>query len=236
LPWVLGAVTAIVVVAVVALLQWFLAVKPVLPSSAASHGWVITTLGAALILENLATKFWSPDPKAVSGPPLVSTASHLVGGVRFTPYQIFIIVAAVVIILGSEVLYRTRLGKTVLAVAEDREAAELRAINPGRVAMWSFAIGGGLAGLAGVLSAPLFLASTQLGPILLLKGFEAAAIGGIGSSRGALLGGYVVGIAEAYGVRVLSPGYQDLVTFLLLLVVLLIRPTGLVATGRLRSV
>src|SRR5258708_22283910 len=115
---------------------------------------------------------------------------------------------ALVLGLGVEAFYGTRSGKAVLAVAEDRDAALLRGINPNRLSSWSFFLGGGVAALTGVLAAPVLYASTGLGPSLLLKGFAAAAAGGIGNNRGALLAGYIIGVVEAAAAPRLLPRYQ----------------------------
>ena len=142
----------------------------------------------------------------------------------------------IVLVLGVEAFYGTRAGKAVLAVAEDRDAALLRGINPNRLSSWSFFLGGGIAALTGVLAAPVLYASTGLGPSLLLKGFAAAAVGGIGNNRGALIAGYVIGLAEAIAATVLSPGYQLAATFAAMLVILLIRPHGLFGRPEARAV
>ena len=147
-------------------------------------------------------------------------------------YQLALIVGAVLIVLAIERGYRTRAGKAIMAVAEDRDAALLRGINPERLSRWSFFLGGMFAALTGLLAAPLLYASTGLGPLLLIKGFEGAAVGGIGDNRGALVAGYLLGITEAIGATLLSPGYQTASTFVLLLVILLSSRTGSSASPR----
>ena len=128
------------------------------------------------------------------------------------------------------------MGKAILAIAEDREATLLLGVEPRRLARISFAISGGVAALVGILAGPILYASIPLGGLMLIKGFEVAAIGGIGVNRGAILGGYVLGIMELVTASELSPGYQDAVTFLVMLVVLLVRPQGLFGTVSLRTV
>ena len=121
-------------------------------------------------------------------------------------------------------------------MAEDRDAALLRGIDPGRLSSWSFFLGGAFAAITGLLTSPILYASTGLGPALLIKGFEAAAIGGVGNNRGALIAGWVLGLAEALGGTMLSPGYQQASTFVLLLVILLIQPRGLFGLPEARNV
>ncbi len=138
--------------------------------------------------------------------------------------------------IGIDRLYRSLWGKAALAVAEDREAALLRGIDPAAISRWSFAFGGAFAALTGYLAAPVLSASTTLGGILLLKGFAAAAIGGLGSNRGALAAGYLIGLAEAASSLWLSPGYHNAVMLVLVLIVLLARPGGLVSSLEARTV
>jgi branched-chain amino acid transport system permease protein len=236
LPWFVGAVLAMLAVAVLAFVEERIAVAPVLNRSATGHGWVITTLAVSMIFANLVGLAWGPDPIAVKPPAPLSTETFDLLGANVSSYQIAIVVLTLMLILGIEAFYGTRAGKAVLAVAEDRDAALLRGINPNRLSSWSFFLGGAVAALTGVLAAPLLYASTGLGPSLLLKGFAAAAVGGIGNNRGALLAGYIIGIVEALAAAVLSPGYQLAATFAVMLVILLIRPHGLFGRAEARAV
>lgn len=236
LPWFVGAILAMLAVAVLAFVEERIAVAPVLNRSATGHGWVITTLAVSMIFANLVGLAWGPDPIAVKPPAPLSTETFDLLGANVSSYQIAIVVVTLALILGVEAFYGTRAGKAVLAVAEDRDAALLRGINPNRLSSWSFFLGGAVAALTGVLAAPLLYASTGLGPSLLLKGFAAAAVGGIGNNRGALLAGYIIGIVEALAAAVLSPGYQLAATFAVMLVILLIRPHGLFGRAEARAV
>ncbi|WP_395710774.1 branched-chain amino acid ABC transporter permease [Reyranella sp.] len=236
MPWFVGAALAMLAVAVLAFIEERIAVAPVLNRSATGHGWVITTLAVSMIFANLVGLAWGPDPIAVKPPAPLSTETFDLLGANVSSYQIAIVVLTLALILGVEAFYGTRAGKAVLAVAEDRDAALLRGINPNRLSSWSFFLGGAIAALTGVLAAPLLYASTGLGPALLLKGFAAAAVGGIGNNRGALLAGYIIGIAEALAAAMLSPGYQLAATFAVMLVILLIRPHGLFGRAEARAV
>lgn len=236
LPWFAGAALAMLGVAVLAWLEQRIAVAPVLRRSATGHGWVITTLAVSMIFANLVGLAWGPDPIAVKPPAPLSTDTFELLGASLSSYQVAVFVLTLVLVLGVEAFYGTRAGKAVLAVAEDRDAALLRGIDPDRLSGWSFFLGGGVAALTGVLAAPLLYASTGLGPSLLLKGFAAAAVGGIGNNRGALLAGYVIGLAEALAAAMLSPGYQLAATFAVTLVILLLRPHGLFGRAEARAV
>lgn len=236
LPWFAGAALALAAVGVLGLIEERIAVAPVLRRSASGHAWVITTLAFSMIIANLVGRIWGPDPIAVRPPPPLTTDTFELFGANVSSYQIALVVATVALVAGVESFYRTRAGKAVMAVAEDREAALLRGIAPESLSRWSFLFGGAVAALAGVLAAPLLYASTGLGPSLLLKGFATAAVGGIGSNRGALIAGYVIGLVEAVAAVLLSPGYQMAATFAVMLVVLLIRPQGLFGRPEARAV
>jgi branched-chain amino acid transport system permease protein len=236
LPWGLAALVALGGVGVLALVEERIAVAPILRRSATAHGWVITTLAVSLVIANLVGHVWGPDPYRVSPPPPFTTTTHELLGVRFTSYQLALLVVTVLLVVAIERFYRTRAGKAVLAVAEDRDAALLRGIDPDRLSRWSFFLGGAFAGLTGLLAGPLLYASIGLGPLLLLKGFETAAVGGVGDNRGALIAGYVLGVTEAFGAVLLSPGYQQATTFTLLLAILLVRPQGLFGRPEARAV
>lgn len=222
--------------AIVGALEERLAVMPVLRNSQHSAGWVISTLAVSLIITNLAVHLWGPDP--VPLPPIwpFSVQTLPISGVRLSSYQIAVVVFTIAVVFVVERFYRTREGLAILAIAEDRDAALLRGIDPDRLRLWSFALGGGLAALAGIVAAPILYASTGLGPLLLLKGFEAAAVGGIGSNKGSLIAAYILGLSEAIGSNLLSPGYQQASTFVIFLVILLIRPQGLFGTVEARRV
>jgi branched-chain amino acid transport system permease protein len=222
-----AALVVLAAVGMLCLLQGRLTVEPVLRRSSSSHSWLITTLAFSMIVVNAVNLIWSPDPIRVAPPwPFSTRAVSWDGVLRTSTYKLAVIAAAVGLTLVIEWTYRSRLGLAVQAVAEDREAALLRGIRPDQLGRLSFFAGGALAGLAGLMAAPIMFASTGLGAILLFKGFAAAAIGGIGSNKGALLAGLTIGVAESLGVLFLSPGYQLAVVFLLFLVVLMIRPQG----------
>jgi branched-chain amino acid transport system permease protein len=235
-PFYVAALAAVLLVVVITVLIDLVAVAPILAKSQDSHGWVISTLAVALILENLVGNLFGPDPRPLSAPPPLSTQMFEIGGVQVSSYQIGIIVFAVLFIGLAEVSYKTRIGKAVLAIAEDREAARLRGIDPRRLARYSFACCGAVAAITGILAAPLWYASLALGTTLLLKGFLVALTGGIGSNRGSAAAGYAIGLVEAFTAASLSPGFQDAATFAILLLILLLRPNGVFGTPVARAV
>jgi branched-chain amino acid transport system permease protein len=169
-------------------------------------------------------------------PPPIRTESHAFGPLEISGYQVLVLVVTALVVIGTGRFYRSRTGRAVNAIAEDRDAALLRGIDPNRLAWLSFLVGGAGAAAIGILAAPMLYASTGLGPALLLKGFEAVAVGGVGSVRGALMAGCLLGVVEAVGGALFTPGYQNAVTFAVVLAILLVRPAGLVGRTNARMV
>ncbi|WP_432968876.1 branched-chain amino acid ABC transporter permease [Dactylosporangium sp. CA-233914] len=236
LPWPAAAVLVMVVVGAIALVEERVAVAPVLRRSGHAIGWVITTLAFSLIIGEVAGKVWNDQPRAVDPPWPFSLTQHDVAGVTVSSYQVALVVAVVLIMLLLHRVDRTSLGVAMRAVAADRDGARLRGVNPAALTQLSFFISGALAGLAGLLAAPLLLASLGMGLTLLVKGFAALAVGGIGSNKGALVAGWTLGIVEAMGTRYATPGLQTVVLFGFMLLFLLVRPSGVFGQRVMRRV
>ncbi|MCW2846985.1 MAG: hypothetical protein JWR90_959 [Marmoricola sp.] len=236
LPWLVGLALVLLGCAATALVEERVAVTPVLRRSMTSVSWVITTLAFSIIVENIIAKAWGPNPRTVPVPPGLSQDATDIGGALVSSYDVFVVVVAALILVGLELLDRTPLGSALSAVAEDREIAMLRGINPVRLTQRSFLLSGAIAGLAGVLVAPLVLANTSLAVQFLLPGFAAAAIGGLGSNRGALIGGYTIGLVQAAAAAQFAVAYQSAAVFVVLLGVLLLRPQGIFAPKAVRHV
>jgi branched-chain amino acid transport system permease protein len=160
-------------------------------------------------------------------------------GATVTNRQIIVIVAALIMMIGLDLfINRTRYGRGVRAVAQNPETAALMGINQDRVIMLIFVIGGALAGVAAVLWG-VYIGNTHpnVGFILGLKAFAAAVLGGIGNIRGALLGGFLLGIVEIYATQLTSYPWQDIFGFMVLITVLMFRPTGILgeSLGKARA-
>lgn len=236
LPWGLAAVAVMVLVGAIALVEERIAVTPVLRRSSHATGWVITTLAFSLVIGEVAGKLWTDQPRAVEPPAPLSLDQIELAGVRFNTYQAAVVVAAVLVMLVLQRIDRTPLGCAMRAVAADRDGARLRGVDPSSLTRQSFFISGALAGLAGLLAAPLLLASLGMGLALLIKGFATLAIGGIGSNKGALLAGWTLGLVEAVGTNYVSPGLQTVVLFVFMLAFLLLRPNGVLGQKVMRHV
>lgn len=219
--------------AVVGAFEERIAVFP-LRGDARASGWLVSTLGFGIVVQALVTKGFGSSSRGVNAP--VSLPDFSVGDIPIGGYKILII-ALTVVVTGVTwlVLSRTAAGRMLRAVAEDPEVAATRGINTRLIAVGTFAVAGGLAGLAGFFIAPLTSAFAAQAPLFTIKGFIAMVAGGTGSIWGALAGGCLVGVAEQLGAHYIDAASVDLFGLAVLLAVLLLRPQGLFASRRLRS-
>lgn len=188
--------------------------------------FAIASLGVALVVRSLILILWGPDPRVfVSG---VHPAKSLPFDVTLKTDQMFILgVAFGLSALVYFLLYRTKLGKAMRAMADNPDLAQVSGINTDRVTLWTWAIGGALVAVAGVLLAVQSQLNPQLGFVILLPLFAAAILGGVGHPIGALVGGMIVGIAQEVSTEYFAPGYKPGVAFVILIMILLLRPKGL---------
>jgi len=237
LPWIVGAVGAMLAVAAVGLFEERVAVATLIKRPSHHHGWIISTLAFSIILINVGDHIWGTDPQVVPPTPGASLETVQWGSFTFNTQQFVVLAVAVASIALVEWIYRHTLpGKAVLAVAEDRDAALLHGISPSRLTMRSFALAAAYAALTGVISAPLVFASTSIGLVLLVKGFMALAIGGVGSNWGALAAGVLLGCVESISSVLLTPGWRQVLLLMLVLTLLLIRPFGFFGRAGVREV
>jgi branched-chain amino acid transport system permease protein len=202
------------------------AYKPVRKSSRLSA--LITAIGVSLLLENGGILIFGPDPKFF---PQIVVASNLAlgAGVTISNQQVIILVVSLGLMFGLRfIVLRTRVGKAMQAVSHSHIAASLMGISVDRIVTFTFVLGSMLAAAAGVLVA---LQNPKIDPLMGimpgLKAFVAAVLGGIGNIPGAVIGGLVMGIAEVMVVGYLSPTYRDAIAFILLILILLVRPAGI---------
>jgi branched-chain amino acid transport system permease protein len=191
----------------------------------------ILTIGLSIFFQNGAQLLWGAVPKTIAQP--LPESPILLGSIVISPVRLFILgVSTAVIVLLSVALSRTLPGKMARAAFQDREAAALIGIPVGRVDAVSFGLGAALAGLAGGLLGSAFLVYPTMGGLATLKAFTVVILGGMGSFPGAILGGFLLGIAESLGAAYVSAGFKDAIGFLMVVLVLMIRPTGLVPAAR----
>ena len=205
-----------------------LAVRPVQRTgNAGAHGWIVTTMGTGIIIRAVAFLAWgtrdAPMPKYLGG----GRVLHF-GGVAVSEDELLVILAVIAILVFLELINRyTMAGKALRATACDPEMARLVGIPAPRMIAASFALGGGLAAIGGILLTNLTVSNPYMGIDIGLKGFAAAALGGLGSPLGGVLGGLIIGIAEVLGAFYVSSAIKDAIALVLLFALLMIRPAGL---------
>lgn len=226
LPPLVGVILAMLVCTVLGIVVERLAYKPL--RSAPSLAVLITAIGVSYFLQNSALLLWTSNPKSFTS--VVGTGSiKLLGGqITVTYAALLTVVVCVVVMLGlTWFTGNTKMGKAMRACSEDKSAAQLMGIDVNTTISMTFAIGSALAAVAGVLfcsSYPNLMPTT--GSLPGIKAFTAAVFGGIGSIPGALLGGILLGIIEIFA-KAFNTNISDAVVFLVLIVVLLVKPTGL---------
>jgi branched-chain amino acid transport system permease protein len=189
----------------------------------------IAAIGILLFLEAFAQYVWGANYQTMPTP--YGQVVELFG-LTFTLQRLLIINFAIVImILLYLFLKKTYTGATIIAMSQEREGANLVGINTNKVAMITFMISGGLAAIACSLSAPINLVFPGMGQLVILKAFVIIILGGMGSIPGAILGGYILGFSESLGATYISNDYKDIIAFVLLVIILSIKPTGLFAKG-----
>ena len=219
-----AAVLAIVIAVAVGLLLHRLAIEPARDASAVTL--IIITIGASILLRGVAGVAF--DKNFHSLPPFLGAEPWLIGGAAILPQSVIVLGgAAIVVLLLWLFMNRTPYGKATVATAANRVAARLVGIDTSRVVMLSFAISAAIGAVGGILVTPIVLTSYDVGTLLALKGFAAAMLGGIGNPVGAVVGGLLLGLLEAFGAGYVSSSYKDAIAFLVILAVLFAMPQGL---------
>jgi branched-chain amino acid transport system permease protein len=186
---------------------------------------LIGTIGFGMVLQAVAILIWGATGQAVASP--VKAAPLDISGLRIRTYDLVVLaIAAAAVVLLVGFLQRTKRGAAMQAVAMDHEAATAVGIHVGRSNAIAFAIGAGLAALAGGLVGPLLYVSPAMGGPIGIKGFAAAMLGGCGNIPGAIVGGLAIGVLDSFAAGHFQ-GYSELVVFLVFTVIIMIRPTGL---------
>jgi branched-chain amino acid transport system permease protein len=232
-PIPVAALLAIVVTIAVGLLLYYLAIEPAREASAVAL--IMITIGASIFFRGAAQVFF--DKRFHSLPHLFGSDPIRLGGAAILPQSLVVLTgAAVIVLLLWLFVDRTLIGKAVVATASNRLAARLVGIDTRRIVALSFAISAAIGALAGVLVTPITLTSYDVGTLLALKGFAAMMLGGIGSTLGAVVGGLLLGMLEAFGAGYVSSQYKDAIAFLVILGMLLAMPHGLFGRGKVERV
>jgi len=236
LGWPLSAAvtTALLLCAAWSVLVERVAVRPFVKRG--SNSWLMATVALGIVIDNVVLFTFGKDPRGMP-PGLLTTQSVTLAGLKIQLLQILIPVVGLALALALHFFFqRTRHGKALLAVVQNAGAARLMGIDVERVITLSFALSGLLAGVAGILVAPLFTISSTMGTLFGIKAFAVAILGGIGSAWGVVAAGLIYGIAEALVTALLGSIYTQIVSFALVIVSLMVMPNGLFGRAEVRKV
>jgi branched-chain amino acid transport system permease protein len=215
---------AVVMVALISVGMEEVAIRPLMKKGVLAQ--IIATVGASFVLETAAMLIWGRDARTM--PPFSGEEPIAIGRATIVPQTLWVLGLTFVVVVALTLFYRKSLfGVAIRACAVNPEAARLQGISYRRVVLFTFALTGGIAAAAGVMITPISFVSYSSGTLLGLKGFAAATLGGLGNPLGAVVGGFALGIIEALGIGIVSAGYKDAIAFVILLLVLFVRPAGL---------
>jgi branched-chain amino acid transport system permease protein len=229
---VLITLLTVLLAAVVGLVFDLVAIEPLGQFDPATNiAWLVTTFGAAIVVQELVAQLISDTGQSI--PDLFGSffgwQGSVVRDVAIGPSDVVLVATTIGLVVALELVQaRTRIGRAFRAVAQDRQAAALMGIDPKAMVRLSFLLAGAITGLAGILIAPSYGVRFNIGLNLGLAGFVAAVLGGLGSTRGAIVGGYMVGLVEGV-VGVMSSraeAYRPIAVFVVFVLVLTLRPTG----------
>ena len=198
---------------------------------------LLSAMGVSLTFQNLALVIWGAKPLPYPTPALLEGEGVTVGGVNISPALILIFVLSIILMIGFQIFFKRHIvGIGIRAVSQSLDAAKLMGVNPNVEISVTFAIGSALAAAGGLLLGVRYgSVYPTVGFSLMLKAFAACVLGGIGSIPGAVVGGLIIGIAETFAVGYISSAYRDAIAFVVLTLVLLIRPSGLLG-GRTEAI
>lgn len=224
LPLVAATLLAIAIATATGVLFERLAIRPLKKPSPLNM--VIITIGGSILLRGLAMLIWGKDTHSLQ---MFSGNEPLfIAGATILPQHLWIFAITILIIAVNKFYFHYSIsGKAMRACSYNRNAASLVGIDVKRMVLFSFAISSAMGSVAGIIAAPLTMTSYDVGTMLGLKGFCAAIIGGMSSGIGTVLGGLLLGILESLGAGLVSSGYKDAIAFMILLLILFIRPQGL---------
>lgn len=228
----LGVVGSIVVLGMFGALLYFTAVRPFV--GMVGLAWVMSTIGFGIILQNTALAIWGPTPIVLPSP--LGDDVIRIGGAGIVMQEVLVLVASIITMyLLDLVLRKTKLGKAVRAVAHSSNAATLMGINVKAIVVLAFVVSSALAGMAGMLVAPITTASVFIGLTIALKAFSAAIVGGLNNPRGCMLGGFLLGLLEAL-VGLWQAELREISIFVLIILVLVLKPEGLLGQRHVEKV
>jgi branched-chain amino acid transport system permease protein len=222
----LALVLAVIVGCAVGAAIEFVLLRPLLDADIDTT--MLVMIGAWIVMQNTELLYWGGVSKAVMTP--FPEEPLQIGPVFVSWLRLFVLVVALILIGATYALInRTKLGKAMRATFQDRDTAALMGVNIKGIYTATFAIGSGLAAAAGALLGPVFLVTPSMGDLASLKAFAIVILGGLGNITGATLGGFILAFVEEIGAGYISSGYRDAMGLLIIIIVLLFKPTGLFA-------
>jgi branched-chain amino acid transport system permease protein len=228
MPLILAVLLAVLIVTLVGAILGKASVHRLQKASPLSL--IIITIGASIFLKGCAMHLWGKDPLPLQA--FSKGDSVNIGGAAIVPQSLWVFGITALMVVGVYLFYgRTTIGKAMRAVAVNKHGARLVGINVNQMIVWAFGISAGLGAVGGVIIAPITYATYDMGMMLGLKGFCAAILGGLGSSGGAIAGGLILGVLESLGAGLISSAYKDAIAFVIMLLILFVRPTGLFGGG-----
>ena len=226
LPLPVAILAAVLVTLVAGLLLQRFAIAPARGISVV--GTIIITIGASIFLRGVALILWGKDIQAL--PHFSGETPLRLGALTLLPQNLWVMGGTALLVLAVHLFFsRTLLGKAILACSCNRTAAQLVGIDVGLMLLVAYGLSALLGAMAGVLVAPITYTSYDAGVMLGLKGFAAAVLGGMGNPMGAVAGGLILGMVESLAAGLVSSGYKDAIAFVILLLVLFLRPSGIFA-------
>jgi branched-chain amino acid transport system permease protein len=224
LPYPVGIVAAIAGMTLVGLVVERLAIRPLI-----GKAWqlpILATLGVSIIAQNGAILLWTPNPRTIN----VAAASQslTVLGVAITYQRLIIILLAVAVFVALHFfVQKTKTGKAMRAVSQNKEACQVVGIDVGRISTIAFALGSGLSGLGGAVVAPVMAIHPVMGILLVVKCFAAVIMGGFGNVQGTIYAAFILAIVESFAVAYVSLQYKDAFAFVVMVAILLFKPHGI---------
>jgi branched-chain amino acid transport system permease protein len=224
MPLIPAIILAILVSTLIGIAFERLAIRPL--KNAKPLSLIIITIGASILIRGIVMLIWGKDTHAV--PAFSGNAPLYIAGATILPQHLWIIAITVLIIIANRIFFNFSIvGKAMRACAYNAQAASLVGIDVKTMVLLSFVISSAIGSMAGIIIAPLTMTSYDVGIMLGLKGFCAVIIGGMSSGLGTVLGGLLLGLLESLGAGYLSASYKDAIAFIILLLILFVRPEGL---------
>jgi branched-chain amino acid transport system permease protein len=224
LPYPIAIIAAIAAMVLIGLAVERFAIRPLI-----GKAWqlpILSTLGISIIIQNGAIVIWTPNPRTI----LVEASSQTVNilGVVITYQRLAILILALLVFISLYFfVQRTKTGKAMRAVSQNKEACQVIGIDVNRISIISFALGAGLSGLGGAVVAPVMPIHPVMGILVVIKCFAAVIMGGFGNIQGTIYASFILAIVESYAVAYFSLQYKDLFAFLVMIIILLFKPHGI---------